>query len=90
MVSTTIKKQSVWAFVYLCITFCPALYKTGRVEAKRMGNQVVGKEVARRVEGAIKVNLLIVPPSPSTSSLSSLSLALCLSLIHISEPTRPY
>ena len=31
-----------------------------------MGNQVVGKQVARRVEGAIKVNLLstILNPHP--------------------------
>ena len=34
-----------------------------------MGNQVVGKQVARRVEGAIKVNLLstILNPHPVLS-----------------------
>ena len=51
-----------WAKLYfvhhqvVCFTVCPP---PGMVEATRMvGNQEVGKEVARRVEGAIKVNLL--------------------------------
>ena len=37
---------------------CPLLDTLYSMWGKRMGNQVVGKEVARRVEGAIKVNLL--------------------------------
>ena len=68
-------KQSVGGQV------CTAKVWQATEQAKRMGNHLVGKQVARRVEGAIKVNLLsTILNSQSSSSSSSYSHHLVLTL----------